>query len=142
LRKAFPEGGKMAKGKILLIDDDLGILEILERRLASKEFEVTTASTGEAALKKIQKMRPDLIILDLILPGMNGYKICGWLKKNRKYRDIPIVMLTVKDQTEDKLLGIEAGADAYVTKPYITDELLREVERQLFLARRRSTEKE
>ncbi len=132
----------MAKGQILLIDDDLGILETLERRLTSKELKVITAPTGETALKKIQKLRPDLIILDLILPGMDGYEVCRRLKKNRRYRDIPIVMLTVKDQTEDKLLGIEAGADAYVTKPYITDELLREVERQLFLARRRCTGKE
>ncbi len=127
----------MAKELILLVDNDPDILEVLERRLISKEFRVVTALSGETALKVVKNHKPDLAILDLKLPGMNGYEFCRRLKKDRRYRDIPIIMLTVKDQTEDKLQGIEAGADAYLTKPYVCDELLREIERQLLLVRMR-----
>ena len=127
----------MAKELILLVDNDPDILEVLERRLISKEFRVVTALSGETALKVVKNHKPDLAILDLKLPGMDGYEFCRRLKKDRRYRDIPIIMLTVKDQAEDKLQGIEAGADAYLTKPYVWDELLREIERQLLLVRMR-----
>ncbi len=127
----------MAKELILLVDNDPDILEVLERRLISKEFRVVTALSGETALKVVKSHKPDLAILDLKLPGMDGYEFCRRLKKDRRYRDIPIIMLTVKDQAEDKLQGIEAGADAYLTKPYVSDRLLREVERQLLLVRMR-----
>ncbi len=127
----------MAKELVLLVDNDLDILEVLERRLISKEFRVVTALSGEEALKLVKDHKPDLAILDLKLPGMNGYELCRRLKKDRRYRDIPLVMLTVKDQTEDKLQGIEAGADACLTKPYAPDRLLREIERQLLLVRMR-----
>lgn len=127
----------MAKELILLVDNDPDILEVLERRLISKEFRVVTALSGEMALKVVKNHKPDLAILDLKLPGMDGYEFCRRLKKDRRYKDIPIIMLTVKDRAEDKLQGIEAGADAYLTKPYVSDRLLREVERQLLLVRMR-----
>ena len=127
----------MAKELILLVDNDLDILEVLERRLISKEFRVATAVSGEAALELVKKHKPDLAILDLKLPGMDGCELCRRLKKDRRYRDIPVIMLTVKDQAEDKLQGIEAGVDAYLTKPYVSDRLLREIERQLLLVRMR-----
>ena len=128
---------QVAGGQILIVDDDPDILKTLGRRLISEKFEVTTALCGEVALRKIHKLKPNLIILDLVLPGIDGYEVCRLLKKDRRYRDIPIVMLTVKDQTDDRLLGIDAGADGYITKPYVIEELLREVRRQLFLAGRK-----
>jgi DNA-binding response OmpR family regulator len=127
----------MAKELILLVDNDLDILEVLKRRLISKEFRVETALSGEAALELVKNHKPDLAILDLKLPGMDGYELCRRLKKDRRYRDIPVIMLTVKDQAEDKLQGIEAGVDVYLTKPYVSDRLLREIERQLLLVRMR-----
>ena len=127
----------MANEMILLVDDDQDILKTLESRLISEKFQVTTALSGEIALKKIHKLKPDLIILDLDLPGINGCEVCRLLKKDRRYSDIPIVMLTAKNRAEDRLLVIEAGANAYITKPYIANELLREVRRHLFFAGRR-----
>lgn len=127
----------MAEKQILVVDDDSHILKTLGRRLISEKFEVTTAHSGESAFKKIHKLKPDLIILDLILPGISGYDVCRRLKKDRNYRDIPVIMLTVKDQPDDRLLGIEAGVNGYIAKPYEIDELLSEVRRQLFIAGRR-----
>ena len=127
----------MAKEQILIVDDDPDILKTLGRRLISEKFEVTTAHSGESALEKIHKLKPDLIILDLIMPGIGGYEVCRRLKKDRKYRDIPIVMLTAKDQPKDRLLGIEARTDGYITKPYGIEKLLWEIKRQLFIAGRR-----
>ena len=127
----------MANEMILLVDNDQDILKTLGHWLTSENFQVTTAHSGESALKNIHKLKPNLIILDLDLPGIDGYEVCRRLKKDRRYRDIPIVMLTGKDQPEDKLMGIEAGTNGYITKPYIADELLREVKRQLFIAGRR-----
>ena len=127
----------MAKEQILIVDDDSHILKTLGRRLTSENFQVTTAHSGESALKKIHKLKPNLIILDLIMPGIDGYEVCRRLKKDRRYRDIPIIMFTAKDQPEDRLLGIEARTDGYITKPYEIEELLGEVRRQLFFAGRR-----
>ena len=126
----------MANKRILLVDNDPDILKTLGSRLILEKFQVTTSLSGEIALEKIRKLKPDLIILDLVLPGIDGYEVCRRLKKDRRYRDIPIVMLATKDQPENKLLGIKAGTDGYITKPYRIEELLREVRRQLFLAGR------
>lgn len=132
----------MAKEQILIVDDDSHILKTLGYRLISENFLVTTARNGESALKNIYKLKPDLIILDLKLPGIDGYEVCRRLKKDRRYKDIPIVMLTARDKPEDKLLGIESRADGYITKPYKIEELLWEIRRQLFLAGRRGMKEE
>lgn len=126
----------MANKRILLVDNDPDILKTLGSRLILEKFQVTTSLSGEIALERVRKLKPDLVILDLVLPGIDGYEVCRRLKKDRKYRDIPIVMLAAKDQPESKLLGIEAGTDGYITKPYRIEELLREVRRQIFLAGR------
>ena len=135
-RKEY-SGRQVADGRVLIVDNDPDILKTLGCRLISEKFEVTTALCGEIALRKVHKLKPNLIILDLVLPGIDGYEVCRLLKKDRRYKDIPIVMLTVKDQADDRLLGIDAGADGYITKPYVIDELLREIRRQLFLAGRK-----
>ena len=127
----------MAKEQILIVDDDSHILKTLGRRLISEKFEIATAHSGESAIEKTHKLKPDLIILDLVMPGINGYEVCRRLKKDRRYRNIPIIMLTVKDLPEDRLLGIESKADGYITKPYEIEELLGEIRRQLFLSGRR-----
>ena len=106
---------------ILLVDDEEALCQSLSYTLQKEGYRVTTAGDGMTALKLFHKQVPDLIILDLMLPGIDGMEICWRL---RAYTDVPIVMLTAKDQDIDKIWGLEAGADDYITKPFNTRELL------------------
>lgn len=106
---------------ILLIDDEEALRESLSYTLAKEGYKVTTAGDGMTALKMFHKQVPDIIILDLMLPGIDGMEICWRL---RAYSDVPIVMLTAKDQDIEKVWGLEAGADDYITKPFNTRELV------------------
>ncbi|MCL1463829.1 MULTISPECIES: response regulator transcription factor [Argonema] len=106
---------------VLLIDDEEALRASLTYSLVKEGYQVTTAPDGMTALKLFHKQVPDVIILDLMLPGIDGMEICWRL---RAYSDVPIVMLTAKDQDIDKIWGLEAGADDYVTKPFNTRELL------------------
>lgn len=117
---------KMAK-KILLVDDEPYIVLLLETRLKSEGYEVTSAGDGLAALERAKKEMPDLMILDLMLPKMDGYKVCGLLKKDARYARIPILMFTARAQEEDRRLGGEMGADAYLTKPFEPQTLMAKV---------------
>lgn len=116
----------MAK-KILLVDDEPYIVLLLETRLKSEGYEVTSAGDGLAALERAKKEMPDLMILDLMLPKMDGYKVCGLLKKDARYARIPILMFTARAQEEDRKLGGEMGADAYLTKPFEPQALMAKV---------------
>ena len=118
----------MSKKRILLVDDETQIVELVKIRLEAAGFEVVAAYDGEAALEKARTAKPDLIILDLMLPKMDGYKVCGLLKKDARYNKIPIILFSAKAQTKDIDLGRELGADAYVTKPFEAKELLAKVE--------------
>jgi len=111
--------------KILIIEDDPGIQLSLKDEFESEGFDVYSADDGLAGLEMIEQNPPDLIILDLMLPFMNGYEICKKLRQ--KGNNVPIIMLTVKDQEVDKVLGLELGADDYVTKPFSLRELLARV---------------
>jgi DNA-binding response OmpR family regulator len=104
--------------KILLVDDEPYIVLLVETRLKAEGYEVVSAMDGVEALEKAKKEMPDLIILDLMLPKMDGYKVCGLLKRDARYARIPIVLFTARAQEEDRKLGSEAGADAYLTKPF------------------------
>lgn len=106
---------------VLLVDDEAPLRESLSYALRREGYEVTTAADGLAALKQFHKQVPDIILLDLLLPGVDGMEVC-W--RIRAFSDIPIVMLTAKDQDIDKVWGLEAGADDYITKPFNTRELL------------------
>ena len=114
----------MAK-KILIIEDDPGIQLSLKDEFESEGFNVHCADDGLAGMKMIEQNPPDLIILDLMLPFQNGYQICKKLRQEGN--NVPIIMLTVKDQEIDKVLGLELGADDYVTKPFSLRELLARV---------------
>jgi len=106
---------------ILLVDDEEALRESLSYTLQKEGFTVTTAADGHSAIKQFHKQVPDTIILDLMLPEVDGMEVC-W--RIRAFSDIPIVMLTAKDQDLDKIRGLEAGADDYVTKPFNTRELI------------------
>jgi two-component system alkaline phosphatase synthesis response regulator PhoP len=108
----------MGKKRILIVDDEKDIVETTRFKLESEGFECLAAYDGEEALSKAKKENPDLIILDVMLPKMNGYKIARLLKFDESHKDIPIIMLTAKTQETDIKLGEETGADEYVTKPF------------------------
>ena len=113
----------MAK-RILIVDDEPHIVSLLEARLKASRYEVLSALDGLRALEIAKKEKPDLIILDLMLPKLDGYKVCGLLKKDSRYAKIPILMFTARAQEEDMKLGQEVGADAYITKPFDPKALL------------------
>jgi|SRR6476469_5485768 len=106
---------------VLLVDDEEALRASLSYALVKEGYEVTTAADGLTALKLFHKQVPDVVILDLMLPVIDGMEFC-W--RIRAFSDIPILMLTAKDQDIDKVWGLEAGADDYVTKPFNTKELL------------------
>ena len=113
----------MAK-KILLVDDEPELVEMVKTRLKANNYEVITASDGQEGLDKAKREKPDLIILDIMLPRMDGYKVCGLLKADTRHNKIPIIMFTARAHESDKKLGKELGADAYITKPFESVELL------------------
>jgi two-component system phosphate regulon response regulator PhoB len=108
----------MVKEHILVVDDEEDILELLTYNLARDGYQVTGALTGEDALKKIRSMPFDLIVLDLMLPGIDGLEVAKTLKNDSKTRNIPILMLTAKGEEADIVTGLELGADDYITKPF------------------------
>ncbi len=110
----------MAK-RILVVDDEKKIVEIVKAYLEREGFKVTTAYNGRAALDSTRRQHPDLIVLDLMLPEISGFDVCRAL---RKESDVPIIMLTARDETTDKIVGLELGADDYVTKPFDPKELV------------------
>ncbi|MGM9927543.1 MAG: response regulator YycF [Bacillus sp. (in: firmicutes)] len=114
--------------KILVIDDEKPIADILEFNLTKEGFDVYCAHDGNEALEKVEEIQPDLILLDIMLPGRDGMEVC---REVRKKYDTPIIMLTAKDSEIDKVLGLELGADDYVTKPFSTRELLARVKANL-----------
>ncbi len=121
----------MGKKKILIVDDEKDLIETLSFRLNSNGYEVISAYDGQAGLDKAKKEKPDLIVLDLMLPKMDGYKVCGLLKKDVRYSGIPIIIFTARALEEDRKLGIEVGADAFVTKPFEPKALLAKIEELL-----------
>ena len=123
------EGENMKK--ILIVDDEQDIVESLKFVLESANFICYCAYNGEDGLRLAKELVPDLIILDVMMPKMNGYKICRLLKYDAKYKNIPILMVTARSQEEDKLIGEETGADEYITKPFDLDEVVRIAEKYL-----------
>ena len=112
------------KEKILVVDDEKDILELIDYNLSKHGYRVKTVTTGEDALDLIKDNEYDLIILDLMLPGVDGFDICKIIKADKQKSSIPIVMVTAKSDEADKVAGLEIGADHYVTKPFSPRELL------------------
>ena len=111
----------MANTKILLVDDDPNIRQLVNLYLEKEGFEVLMADRGDEAVKVFRATPPSLILLDVMLPGMDGWQVC---REIRKISNIPIIMLTAKDETFDKVLGLELGADDYIVKPFDMKELV------------------
>lgn len=103
---------------VLLVDDEADFVEVLSTRLEANNFKVATAYDGEEALEKVGETRPDIIILDVMMPKINGFDVCRKLKADDAYKDIPVILLTAKFQPSDMKFGTAVGADAYLTKPF------------------------
>jgi len=116
---------------ILVIDDEPHIRELVRFNLEKSGFETALASDGLQGLDMARRLKPDLVILDLMLPGMDGYQVCRELRNDPELADVPVIMLTARDQELDKVLGFELGADDYVTKPFSPRELLARVKAHL-----------
>lgn len=117
----YPEGKIILKHKILIVDDDLNICELLRLYLEKDGFETIVANDGLQAVEYQSKYSPDLILLDIMLPKLDGWQVC---REIRKTSETPIIMLTAKGEVFDKILGLELGADDYVTKPFETKEVI------------------
>ncbi len=113
-----------AKQKILIVDDDENIAELISLYMTKECFETMIAGDGEAALAAVESFDPDIILLDIMLPGMDGYQVC---REVRARRNVPIIMLSAKGEVFDKVLGLELGADDYVEKPFDSKELVARV---------------
>lgn len=110
--------------KILLIEDDTDIAELLEYNLRQERFSAEVCKSGAEGLAKARRLKPDLVILDLMLPDMNGLEVCRGLKADPKTKSIPVLMLTAKGEEMDRVVGFEVGADDYLTKPFSPRELI------------------
>src|SRR5690554_2854914 len=117
----------MQKERILIIEDEPNILELVAYNLEKEGWIISKAMTGEEGWRKVQEEHPDLVLLDLMLPGVDGMEICRNIRQNPVTRDIPIIILTAKAEEADRVLGLESGADDYVTKPFSPRELLARV---------------
>ena len=103
--------------RVLVVDDILANVRLLEAKLAAEYFEVVTAMNGVDALEAVQRTRPDIVLLDVMMPGIDGIEVCKRIKSNPSTQHIPVVMVTALDQPEDRVRGLEAGADDFLTKP-------------------------
>ncbi len=112
------------KSKVLVVEDEPDAIELISFNLKNAGFEVTTATDGQEALETARKIEPDIILLDLMLPEVDGLEVCKILRRNAKTADIPIVMLTAKAAEIDRVLGLELGADDYITKPFSPREVV------------------
>ncbi len=121
----------MTKAKILIIEDDRDIVEMLKYNLKDQGYETISALDGNEGLKLTKKEQPDLIILDIMLPFIDGFEVCRTLKKDQMTANIPIIILSAKSQETDKVVGLELGADDYVTKPFSPRELLARIKTML-----------
>lgn len=113
-----------AKQKILIVDDDVNIAELVSLYLTKECFETLIVHDGEAAIKQFVEYQPDLVLLDLMLPGIDGYEVC---REIRKSSTVPVIMLSAKGEIFDKVLGLELGADDYIIKPFDSKELVARV---------------
>ena len=107
--------------KVLVVDDEAHIRELCELYLTRDGFQVESVGDGEEALRRVTQSKPDLVVLDVMLPGMDGLEVC---REIRKASQVPIIMLTARDEVTDKIVGLELGADDYVTKPFAPQELV------------------
>ncbi len=128
----------MSKGRILVVEDDLDIANMLRIYFTGQGYEVNVAKSGEQALELTRQQLPGLIVLDIILPDMDGYQVCKILREGSRTKHIPIIFLTQKDERRDRIAGLELGADDYITKPFDIEELRLRVQNAISRAQRES----
>lgn len=121
----------MSRNHVFIVDDEPNILELVKFNLEREGYRVTTAENGREALDRINASPPDLVILDIMLPGMDGLEVCRNMQNEERTRGIPIIMLTARAEEMDKVLGLELGADDYLTKPFSPRELVARVKARL-----------
>ena len=123
----------MAKHTILVVDDEAYILNIMDFSLDSEGFRVITAANGEEALRRASELLPDLIVLDVMMPKVDGFEVCRALKAKKETEKIPIILLTAKDRESDRKKGEEVGCNLYMTKPFSPSKLINAVQELLGL---------
>jgi len=117
----------MSKGKILVVDDEVYIVHILDFSLGMEGYEVVTALDGEQALGKVKTEDPDLIVLDIMMPKLDGYETCKMLKSDPQTKHIPVILLSAKGRNVDQKMGFQVGADDYITKPFSPKKLVERI---------------
>lgn len=132
----------MSKEKIVIVEDEKNIVELLKYNLEKEGYQVLYALQGDEGLDLILKEAPDFIVLDLMLPGMDGIEVCKSVRQNSKVKNTPVLMLTAKSEELDKILGLELGADDYMTKPFSPRELVARIKAILRRASASVTESE
>ena len=121
----------MSKGRILVVDDEIYIVHILDFSLGMEGYEVITALDGEQALEKLKTEKPDLIVLDIMMPKLDGYEVCKAIKSSPDTRHIPVILLSAKGRNVDQKLGFDVGADDYITKPFSPRKLVERINQLL-----------
>lgn len=117
--------------KVLVVDDSAMVLEMVSAHLKQNGIEVLEAHDGSDAVEQLKVVTPDLVVTDVVMPKMNGYELCRWIKNNDSTKDVPVIMCTTKSEEFDKYWGMKQGADAYLTKPYHPPELIKTIKQLL-----------
>jgi len=125
--------------KVLIVDDEPNILELLDYNLKKDGYAVLRADTGEKALAVLEQEKPSIVLLDQMLPGVDGLEVLKRIRSNEVYADMPVIMVTAKSEEIDKIIGLELGADDYITKPFSVRELCARVKAQLRRSKRMET---
>ena len=112
------------KGKIFIIEDETSIIQLVQHNLEKEGFVVSSSTNGNDGLKELKKFEPNLLLLDWMLPDLSGIDVCKSLRRDKNYKNLPIIMLTAKGEEEDKVKGLESGVDDYITKPFGFNELM------------------
>ena len=118
----------MYQGRVLVVDDEVYILHILDFILGAEGYDVVTATNGEQALQKVREEKPDLVILDIMMPKLDGYETCRMIKNDAATKQIPVILLKAKGREVDQKLGREVGASDYITKPFSPNKLIDRVQ--------------
>ena len=121
----------MSKGKILVVDDEIYIVHILDFSLGMEGYEVITALDGDQALERVKAEKPDLIVLDIMMPKLDGYEVCKNIKSSAETQHIPVILLSAKGRNVDQKLGFDVGADDYITKPFSPRKLVERINQLL-----------
>jgi two-component system alkaline phosphatase synthesis response regulator PhoP len=117
----------MSKGRILVVDDEIYIVHILDFSLGMEGYEVLTALDGEQALERLKSDKPDLIVLDIMMPKVDGYEVCRTIKSSPETQHIPVILLSAKGRNVDQKMGFDVGADDYITKPFSPRKLVERI---------------